>query len=105
MDEQVESVVGVLRHEVASEGREGDGAPVCRERQPITKQSEMVNDAGAAVAVGLPTMWSDAHPLRRAKLAVADEDVQTAVGVARDEVAGVRGEGDEAPVRRERQPA
>ena len=41
---------------------------------------------------------ADADPLGRARLAVAHEDVARAVGVARDEVGGVRVEGDEAPV-------
>ena len=54
----------------------------------------------------MPLPWTppepEAHPPGRARLAVADEHVRAAVGVARHQVAGQRDEGDEAPVRRDR---
>ena len=53
-------------------------------------------------AIALDAARADADPLGRARLAVADEDVAHAVGVARHQVGGGRAEGDEAPVRRDR---
>src|SRR5690606_28694566 len=56
-------------------------------------------DRGRAGApVRLAGAAAHAHPARRARDEVADEDVLDAVGVAGDEVRGGRGEDDVAPV-------
>src|SRR5689334_613816 len=72
---------------------EGDETPVGRERRVV------------AALVALLALRRDAHPLGCAQFAVADEDVELPVGVARDQVGGVRVEGDEAAVGRDRRPA
>ena len=82
--------VGVARHQVGGIRLEGDEAPVRRERR------------GEAVPVALDAARPEAHAPGRARLAVADEHVDTSVGVARHQVGGIRAEGDEPPVRRER---
>ena len=56
----------------------------------------------AAAAIALATARPHAHPPGRARLAVVDEHVVRTVGVAWHQVAGLRVEGDEAPVRRNR---
>src|SRR4051794_8561350 len=89
-DEDVGRPVGVARDKVAGIGAESDESPTVRDRAPVAR------------AVSLNTARRDAHPLRRAQVAVADEDVDSPVGIRLDEVGGVRLENDEAPVRRKR---
>ena len=73
-------------HEVRRAGEERDHPAVRRDRRI------------EAVGVALRAVRGDAHPPGRPGRAVADEHVDEAVGIARDEVGGVRAEGDEPAV-------
>ena len=103
MHEDVEDTVGVPRHQVGGKGEEGDEAAV---------RADAGDDIGAA-AVPLHTKAVHADYRRgdsagfvkdsvEVSVAVADEDVRSAVGVPRHQVAGSGAEGDEAVITAER---
>ncbi len=88
--ENVSRAVRVVRDEVGRLGVEDDVAAVCRHR------------GGVALGVGFRAVRRDADSHRLPFLAVANEDVSLVLGVAGDEILRVGGEGDEAPVFRDR---
>src|SRR5216683_1428575 len=81
-DKDVRGGVGVVRHQIAGIGLEGDEAPVGANGSPI--------GIAEAVAVGLGTIASYRDPhsrgctARRPPAGVADKDVSGEIGVARD---------------------
>ncbi len=89
MHEDVPGLVGIARHQVVGRRDEGDEAAVGADRRI------------SAPAVALVAAGGDADAFGDACLPVVDEDVVVAVGVVRDQVAGRRGEGDEAAIGRD----
>ena len=85
-DEDVELLVGVAGREVRRRRREGHVAPVGADGRVV------------AVAVARRALPRQTHPLGGALHPVEDEDVLHAVGVARDQRGGGRGEGHVPPV-------
>src|SRR4051794_27416273 len=74
-------------------------------RSIVTSLRAVAGDGGSVAdddAVPLDALRAEVDPLDRDQLPVAAEQVGQAVGVARDEVGGVRDEDDVAPVRRHR---
>ena len=87
-------IVAVVRHEIAGDAGEGDVAAVGGERQAAACRLE-------GRAVGLRAIRGHAHPRQRACVAIVDEDVRHAVGVAGDEVGGEALKGDDTAVARD----
>src|SRR5207245_2239815 len=91
VDEGVGHAVGVAGHQVRGLGGEADEVPVGAER-----------GAGGEV-VCLRAAAVNAHALGNTRLAVVDEDVGDAVGVAGNQVVCVRREADPGAVATQRQ--
>ena len=85
-DEDIYQAIGVVRHQVASSGYERHEAPVAAECRFNT------------VPCRLRPPRRDAHPGRRARNAVMEENVELTVGVARHQVARTGDERHEATV-------
>ena len=66
------------------------GTRLVASEEKATKRPSAEIAGSSAAAIALGAARPDAHPLGRARLAVADEHVGHAVGVARHQVGGVR---------------
>src|SRR3954465_3317292 len=91
-DEDVVGAVSVVPDQVGGERVEGHGA-VGGDRSTVV----------AAIVIRLDAAGPHAHPLGRAGLPVAKEEISVTVGVTRDEIGRDRFEDDAAAVRRQRQ--
>src|SRR5262249_44714723 len=87
-----DSPIRIPADEVVGDTREGD--------EPAVRRDGRARGDGVALGV----VRGDTHPLRRARQAVVDVDIEGPIRIPADEVGGVTLEGDEPAVGRDGRP-